>query len=257
MTGTDDPQVILGVSGLTKRFGGLVAVDDMSFDVRRGQVLGIIGPNGAGKSTLFNLISGVDRPTSGRVTMLGDDITGKSSSAVVAHAMAKTFQLAAPMPHMTVRQVLTLAASSKRGRAAAEAVGMEAYVGEIADELGLSPLLDEFTDELNVAALRLVDIGRAMATNPELLLLDEPFSSLAHDETERVSAVLRDLRQKGITMVMVEHKLPALMRLVDEVIVMNFGKQIARGAPREVVDDEQVIEAYLGTKSTRIFDEPS
>lgn len=254
MTAPRDGEVVLEVEGLTRRFGGLVAVNDMSFSVRRGQVLGIIGPNGAGKSTLFNLISGVDRPTSGRVRMLGDDITGKSSSAIVAHAMAKTFQLAAPMPHMTVRQVLSLAASSRRARAAHGSAGLEAYVEEIADELGLHPLLDQYTDELNVAALRLVDIGRAMATNPELLLLDEPFSSLSHDEMERVSAVLRDLRDKGITMVMVEHKLPALMRLVDEVIVMNFGKQIARGTPREVVEHEDVIEAYLGTKSTRIFD---
>ncbi|MGY1916143.1 ABC transporter ATP-binding protein [Blastococcus sp. SYSU DS0973] len=252
-----DQDVILEVRGLTRRFGGLVAVNDISFQVRRGHVLGIIGPNGAGKSTLFNLISGVDRPTSGRVVMEGDDITGKSSSAVVHHGVAKTFQLASPMPHMTVRQILSLAASSSRPRARARDRGMDAYIGEIAEELGLVPLLDAYTEELNVAALRLVDIGRALATDPTLLLLDEPFSSLSHDEIERVSTVLRELRARGITMVMVEHKLPALMRLVDEVIVMNFGEQIAHGAPREVVENEQVIEAYLGTKATRMFDAPS
>lgn len=250
---TEEQPIILKVDGLTKRFGGLIAVNDMSFEVPRGQILGIIGPNGAGKSTLFNLMSGVARPTSGHILLRGDDITGKSSNAMVAHGLAKTFQLAVPMRHMTVRQVLSLAAHSPQARKAADKVGIDTYVRAIADDLGIVRLLDNYAEKVNAAALRLVDIGRAMATNPSLLLLDEPFSSLSNEEIERVSQVIRDLLAKGLTIVIVEHKLPGLMRLVDEVVVMNFGQKIAYASPEEVVEQEAVIEAYLGTKAVRMF----
>jgi branched-chain amino acid transport system ATP-binding protein len=217
-------------------------------------VLGIIGPNGAGKTTLFNVVSGFLKGDGGRVVLNGEDITGKPSYAIVADGLARTFQIAQPMTHMTVREMLTLAAGGPRARAASQGEGQKAWVDGIAEELGLTRHMDRVTEELNLGELRLADIGRAMATHPEILLLDEPFSSLSHNEMEVVSQTIRDLVDSGLTIVMVEHKLPALMRLVDEVIVLNFGRKIAQGLPTEIVDDEDVIKAYLGSKAVGMFD---
>lgn len=250
----DEKSNILRIEGLTRKFGGLTAVKDVSFEAVEGGILGIIGPNGAGKSTLFNLIAGVDTPTSGRILLRGVDIAGKSSHVVVTHGLAKTFQLAAPMVGMTVREVLTLAAFSKRARAQVREIGMVAYLQAVAEDLGIVEHLDANTETLNVGTLRLVDIGRMMATAADVLLLDEPFSSLSNEEIARVDNVIRSLSARGMTVVMVEHKLPALMRLVDKIVVMNFGEKIAYGTPEEVVEDENVIKAYLGTKAVRMFD---
>jgi branched-chain amino acid transport system ATP-binding protein len=250
----DTNGVILEVDGVVKRFGGLTAVDEVSFTVRRGQVLGIIGPNGSGKTTLFNVVSGFLKGDGGRVMLKGHEITGKPSYAIVADGLARTFQIAQPMTHMTVRETLQLAAAGPRARGAARDVGTDAFIDNIAEELGLTEHLDRVTEDLNLGQLRLADIGRAMATRPDVLLLDEPFSGLSLHEMEVVSQAIRDLLEAGMTIVMVEHKLPSLMRLVDEVMVLNFGRKIAQGLPNEIVDNEEVIKAYLGSKAVEMFD---
>lgn len=240
-------EIILETEGLVRTFGGLRAVDGVSMRVRKGSRFAIIGPNGSGKTTFFNLVSGFLRPDSGRVTLHGADITGFSPDKIVARGLARTFQLVRPFLGMTVRETFQVAANVAFRSPQERREREEAYVREVAENLGLTDKLDTLVDDLNHGELRLVDIGRAMATNPQVLLLDEPFSSLSQKEIERVSEVILRLSERGVTMVIVEHKLRALFKLVDDVMVLNFGRKIAEGRPEDVIKNPDVISAYLGT----------
>lgn len=246
----------LEVQGLTKRFGGLTAVDNVSFQIDKGQVVGLIGPNGAGKTTLLRLITGILRPDSGKIRFKGKDITRAKMWDIVNQGMAGTFQVTRPFRRMPIIANVMVAGLSPRAMKRGEWVKtVEARALDALEFVGISDLAREPASCLSHGDLRRLEIARAIATDPEMLLLDEPFSGLNPSETELLAKSVRRLHKggrfgrlhsEGPTMIIIEHKLAELMRIVDRVIVLDFGRLIADGAPDEIVRDERVIEACIG-----------
>jgi branched-chain amino acid transport system ATP-binding protein len=254
---------LLQISHLTKRFGGLVAVNDVSFFVREGEILSVIGPNGAGKSTLFKLISSFLRPSSGEVRFRGARISGLAPHVVARKGVVRTFQETTIFKGMTVRDNVIIA---HQLRAKASLLGFyfgsslarrdEAQFGRSADEilefLGLTALRDEPAVNLPHGHLRTLGVAIGLATAPKVLLLDEPFAGMNRDETERAIAMVRDVRSRGVTVLLVEHDMPAVMQISDRIVVLNFGEKIAEGPPTDIQRNESVVEAYLGIQDETI-----
>lgn len=244
---TDDHDNLLVAENLTKGFGGLTAVDDLSFGVREQEILGFIGPNGAGKSTTFNCITGVYPPTSGSVYYNGEDVTGKASHEMVKRGVSRTFQSFRPLNDRTVVENVALSMISNtvlslsglRGRTTTRAE-------EICERVGLGDETGKMPDELPHAGMIRLEIGRALATDPDLLLVDEPFAGLSSGEVAELSTLLQELRENGMTLVVVDHNMRGLLSLIDRAIVINFGSKIAEGSPEEIKGDREVQEAYLG-----------
>ncbi|WP_435361849.1 ABC transporter ATP-binding protein [Haloarchaeobius sp. DFWS5] len=244
---TDESQAALVVESLTKRFGGLTAVDDLSFTVESGEILGFIGPNGAGKSTTFNCIAGAYKPTSGRVTYRGEDVTGLPAYAMVKRGMARTFQSFRPLDDRTVVENVELAlVSDDLFTLSGLFGGTYREAAAICERVGLGDQLELEPDELPHAGLLRLELARALATKPDLLLVDEPFAGLAPGEVEMLSALLSELREEGITLIVVDHNMRGLLSLIDRAIVIQFGAKIAEGSPEEITADPTVQEAYLG-----------
>jgi len=242
-------QPILRVEGITKRFGGLVALDGVAFTVQRGEVVGLIGPNGAGKTTLFNVISGFEPPTAGRVLFRGQPVTGLPPHTIARGGLARTFQIVRPFPGLAVLENLAVGGLSDRVFDAGSELGEAlARAREVGARVGLLPWLDRQATTLPHGSLKRLEIGRAIMMRPSVLLLDEPFAGLGGHEVEEVAAVIAGLAESGMTLVIIEHKLRVLMRLVQRVIVLNFGRLIAEGSPREIGASPIVREAYLGEK---------
>lgn len=254
---------ILEVKGLTKRFGGLTAVNDVSFAVNEREILSVIGPNGAGKSTLFKLISSFLKPTVGEVTFRGERISNQAPHIAARKGVVRTFQETTIFRNMSVRDNV-IVAHQLRARASllgffmgsAEARRDEARFAESADEilafLGLDGIGGELARNLPHGHLRALGIAIGLATNPTVLLLDEPFAGMNHDETMKAVAMVRKLRERGLTVLLVEHDMPAVMKISDRIVVLNFGEKIAEGTPLEIQNNQRVIEAYLGVEDEAI-----
>lgn len=223
---------MLKVINVTKKFGELVALNNVSLTINEGECRGIIGPNGAGKTTLFNVISGFMRPTSGRIIFNGLDITGYKPYRLVDMGLVRTFQIVRVFKNLTVYRNFQVVNEDP---------------DELIRELGLWDKRDYLAKELPFGELRKLSIGLALSLNPKLLLLDEPFSGLSPRESMDLSKLISRLRDRGVTMVVIEHKLKELFDLADMVTVLSSGKVIFEGKPDEVVNDKRVIEAYLGS----------
>ena len=244
------------VEKLTKRFGGLTAVNGVSFQISSDEIVGMIGPNGAGKTTMLRLITSILKPDSGRVRFKGKDITRAKPWAIVNQGIAGTFQTTRPFRRMPIIANVMVACLSPRAMKRGEWVKtIEARALDALEFVGISDLAREPASCLSHGDLRRLEMARAIATDPELLLLDEPFSGLNPAETELMAKSISRLHKggrfgrlhsEGPTMIIIEHKLPELMKIVGRVIVLDFGELIADGTPEEIVKDEKVIEAYIG-----------
>ncbi|HXZ37102.1 MAG TPA: ABC transporter ATP-binding protein [Thermodesulfobacteriota bacterium] len=238
---------LLQINGLTKHFGGLVAVSDMSFEIEEGEIVGLIGPNGAGKTTVFNLISGIFPPDRGRIFLGGQDITPLKLHVKSQLGIGRTFQIVRPFENMTVLEnvmVPILARFQELGEAREAA-------STVLRQLGLSAQAFSEPQSLTYAQRKRLEVARALATKPKILLLDEVLAGLNPVEVEEALPLVRHLRDSGVTIFIIEHVMAALMSVSDRVLVMDQGRLIASGTPSEVTANPQVIKAYLGEEISR------
>ena len=237
-------RVVLEVRDVTKRFGGLVAVRDMVFDVHQNEVLGIIGPNGSGKSTMINMISGTFPPSAGSIRLNGQDIAGKPAHRIARQGVARTFQLVRLLPELSVvENVVAGAAFGHRKRWGAEA---ESFARQLLERVGLGRQVNMPVSGLTYINTKRVELARALACEPEVLLLDEWLAGLNPTELETGIDLIKSLRDEGRTIILVEHVMDAIRSLCDRCVVMSSGAKIAEGTPADVLADAEVIRAYLG-----------
>lgn len=255
---------ILQIKNVTKKYGGLIANNDISFDVAENEILSVIGPNGAGKSTLFKMISSFTPVTSGEVLYRGEKISNLKPHIVARKGIVRTFQETTIFKSMTVRQSVVVAQHLKAKASLAgyfwgtrtakkDVIIFERYADELLEFLGMSEISDELANNLPQGSLRALGIAIGLATDPKILLLDEPFAGMNHDETMNMVDLVRSVRdERGVTVMLVEHDMPAVMTISDRIIVLNFGEKIAEGKPSEIQSNEKVIEAYLGSVDDEI-----
>jgi branched-chain amino acid transport system ATP-binding protein len=255
---------ILQIKNITKRYGGLTAVNDVSFDVRAGEILSVIGPNGAGKSTLFKLISSFVPATSGEVLFNGERISSLAPHKVARMGVVRTFQETTIFRSMTVREnvIVSHHLRSKASllgfflgtkQAKEDEAAFAASADDIVDFLGLQGIRNELASNLPQGHLRALGMAIGLATDPKVILLDEPFAGMNHDETMKMVGLVRRLRdERGVTVLLVEHDMPAVMKISDRIVCINFGQKIAEGTPKEIRENEKVIEAYLGSEDAAI-----
>jgi branched-chain amino acid transport system ATP-binding protein len=242
MTGQGRDPAFLAVRDLTKRFGGLTAVSEATFDVREGSITGLIGPNGAGKTTLFAMIAGFEQPSAGLVLLDGEEITGRKPHDLAKLGLARTFQIVQPFAGLSVRENIAVGAFLRLPKRR-DALELAEQVGQ---RLGLGPQLDKPAAALTVAGRKRLEVARALATRPRILLLDEVLAGLNPSELRDFLPVLQDIRAGGVTILMIEHVMQAVMSLCEHVHVLAGGRIIASGEAAEVVRNPGVIEAYLG-----------
>lgn len=239
--------MLLRVEELTKSYGGLQAVDGMSFEVEKGSIMGLIGPNGAGKTTLFEVISGFQRPTSGYCYFKEERIDNLKPHQICFRGIGRTFQIPQIFPSFTVFETVLVAAllhlSIKKARDRTH---------DVLETVGLSEKAEEITENLTIPEQKRLEVGRALASNPELMLLDEVMSGLNVVESKEMIELIQRLQDQGLTFILVEHVMHIIMGLCERIVVLNFGKKIAEGTPEEIANNEQVIEAYLGREGSTV-----
>ena len=237
---------LLQVDDITVRFGGVTALSDVQLDAEQGSITGLIGPNGAGKTTLFNVITGLQEPTAGKVTIDDKDVTSMGTHKRARMGVARTFQRLEVFGSLTARENILVAAEIRRRWAKDRHANCRQATEELLDRVGISHVANERVDALSTGYARLVELGRALATQPRLLLLDEPGSGLDSQETEVFGDLLLELARDGLTILLVEHDVELVMRVCDRIHVLDFGRKIAVGTPAEIQADPQVQAAYLG-----------
>ncbi len=249
---------ILVVNGLSKSFGGVKAVNDLSFDVKRGQIFAVIGPNGSGKTTCINLITGVLKPTAGSVRFEGQELTGTTRASIAKLGVTRTFQNLRLWSTLTVadhvmasrfcRTKANFFASTLKFKGAMEEERANiAMTGRILEEVGLGGTEERLATSLPYGKRRLLEIARALATEPKLLLMDEPAAGMSGKEIDKLIELIFKIRERGITVLVVEHRMKLVMGVSDNIIVLNYGEKIAEGTASEIRCNEMVIQAYLGT----------
>jgi branched-chain amino acid transport system permease protein len=250
-------ELVLDVQKIRKQFGGLTAVNDISFQIQAGQIVGLIGPNGAGKSTTFNLITGVASLTTGKVLFRGETISGLKSREIAARGMSRTFQHVKMIPDMTVLENVALGAHLRGSKGVASAMArlnreeekqLFAEAQKQLERIGMGAYLHEQAGNLAMGPQRLMEIARALCSDPALLLLDEPAAGLRHKEKQGLAGVLRQLRSEGMSILLVEHDMDLVMDVCDHLVVMEFGTRLTQGTPEEIQNNPQVRAAYLGTE---------
>ena len=236
--------LILSLQGVSKRFGGLQALTNVTFDLPQGQILGLIGPNGAGKTTLFNAINGVFPPEEGRIIFRDQDVTRAKPSAHAHLGMARTHQIVQPLNELTVREnVMVGACFGHENQDLSNAVKI---ADEVLEFVGLAARANQLAGRLNVAQKKRLEMARALAARPYLLLLDEVLAGLNPSEIDNMVQTVLKIREQGVTIIMIEHVMKAVMNVSDRILVLDYGQQIAEGSPEVIAKDEKVIEAYLG-----------
>jgi branched-chain amino acid transport system ATP-binding protein len=238
------PEPIVSVRALTKRFGGLVAVRAVSFDVAPGEIFGVIGPNGAGKTTLFSCLTGAQRPTSGSVHLRGERLDGLPVWAVVHRGLVRTHQIVRPFREMTVADNVAVGARFGKGRR--RGADEKGRIRDILARTGLTARAGSLAGTLTLGDLKRLEIARALATEPDVLCLDEIMGGLNPVEINAAMALVRELRDQGLTILLIEHHVHAVVGLSDRILVLNFGERIAEGRPEEVLCDPAVVAAYFG-----------
>ena len=236
--------ILLSLQSVSKRFGGLQALLNVTFDLPQGQILGLIGPNGAGKTTLFNVINGVYRPESGRIIFRDKDVTGLRPYHLAKMGMARTHQIVRPLNELSVRENVMVGACF--GHESQDLGNAVRIAEEVLEFVGLANRADQLAGSLNVAQKKRLEMARALASHPYLLLLDEVLAGLNHSEIDSMIQTVLRIREQGITIIMIEHVMKALMNVSDRIIVLDYGEQIAEGNPETITNDPKVVEAYLG-----------
>lgn len=241
-------ETILEGKEVTVYFGGLAAVKDVDFDVRKGEILGLIGPNGAGKTTLLNLISGVYPLSKGQIIFKGERISGLQPHVIAQKGISRTFQVVKPFPGMTVRENVAVGAMYGNADHREDVTGAMKRANEIIEFVHLEKAADRRVEEVTLADRKRIELARALAMRPDLLLLDEVMAGLNPTEVESIMQLIRKVRESGVTILVIEHVMKAIMGLCDRVLVLHHGQRIALQTPSEIVNNEQVIKAYLGDR---------